>query len=374
MPEEKGNNGRKQNQKMKPFLTYHILTQKTDEEHTLTADEIAADLEVEFDVAAERRSIYTDIAEINKMLVATEYNVTLEEAQAMIDEDEELKVIKFDSHKERDPKKKGFYVSSRRFHIQDIHLLAECIYSAKFISEKTTKKLMKIICEGLISEHQATQIKYDTFLVGRQKTQNDNVYSNILTINGAMSKRIEGEPHTPEKIKFKYLEYSIDNVNQQVERGKGRVYVVSPYYIIINDGNYYLLAFDDKSKKIRTYRVDRMKGVSYTDIPRDGEEEFKKIDLQNYTQKRFFMYSGKEKTITLRCIMPLLDTMIERFGTKGVVYTKADEEHFNVKVTVDISDQFFGWLLGFGKRVKLTSPEETISDFKAYLDKVRDMY
>ena len=52
MPEEKGNNGRKQNQKMKPFLTYHILTQKTDEEHTLTADEIAADLEVEFDVAA----------------------------------------------------------------------------------------------------------------------------------------------------------------------------------------------------------------------------------------------------------------------------------------------------------------------------------
>lgn len=26
MPEEKGNNGRKQNQKMKPFLTYHILT------------------------------------------------------------------------------------------------------------------------------------------------------------------------------------------------------------------------------------------------------------------------------------------------------------------------------------------------------------
>ncbi len=25
MAEEKGNNGRKQNQKMKPFLTYHIL-------------------------------------------------------------------------------------------------------------------------------------------------------------------------------------------------------------------------------------------------------------------------------------------------------------------------------------------------------------
>ncbi len=81
MAEEKvkGSNGIKQNQKMKPFLTYHILTKKTDEEHTMTADEIAADLEVDFEVAAERRSIYTDIAEINKMLVAIEYTVTLEE-------------------------------------------------------------------------------------------------------------------------------------------------------------------------------------------------------------------------------------------------------------------------------------------------------
>ena len=233
---------------------------------------------------------------------------------------------------------------------------------------------MKIICEGLISEHQATQIKYDTFLVGRQKTQNDNVYSNILTINGAMSKRIEGEPHTPEKIKFKYLEYSIDNVNQQVERGKGRVYVVSPYYIIINDGNYYLLAFDDKSKKIRTYRVDRMKDVAFTGEPREGKEVFDKIDLYTYTKRVFSMFGGEQKRVTIRFINPLLDTVVDRFGKEGVIYKKVDDTHFSVTVKVEISDQFYGWLLGFGRKVKILTPDDVKENFILYLDKIREMY
>ena len=51
-----------------------------------------------------------------------------------------------------------------------------------------------------------------------------------------------------------------------------------------------------------------------------------------------------------------------------------DENHFQVITPVEISDQFFGWLLGFGKKVKILDPEPVIEDFKAYLDKIRDMY
>ena len=35
---------------------------------------------------------------------------------------------------------------------------------------------------------------------------------------------------------------------------------------------------------------------------------------------------------------------------------------------------FYGWLLGFGKRVKLTYPDDAVEGFKAYLDKVRAIY
>ena len=51
-----------------------------------------------------------------------------------------------------------------------------------------------------------------------------------------------------------------------------------------------------------------------------------------------------------------------------------DDKHFTVNAEVEISEQFFGWLLGFGKRVKVLYPNDVVEGFKAYLDKVREMY
>ena len=117
-----------------------------------------------------------------------------------------------------------------------------------------------------------------------------------------------------------------------------------------------------------------MTDVNYTNIPRDGEEEFKKFDIKSYAQRVFSMCGGEEKRVILRFINPLLDTVIDRFGTKDVHYSKSDDRHFTITAKVKISDQFFGWLLGFGKRVQITSPPEVIDEFFAYLDKIREMY
>jgi predicted DNA-binding transcriptional regulator YafY len=66
--------------------------------------------------------------------------------------------------------------------------------------------------------------------------------------------------------------------------------------------------------------------------------------------------------------------MVDRFGTRGVIYGKKDEKHLTLTTKIEVSDQFFGWLLGFGKRAKLIGPESVVEDLKAYLDKVQKMY
>ena len=76
----------------------------------------------------------------------------------------------------------------------------------------------------------------------------------------------------------------------------------------------------------------------------------------------------------IRCINRLLDTVVERFGTSGVIYEKADEDHFFVTASVDVSEPFFGWLLGFGRRMKLIGPPAVVEKFTAYMDKIREMY
>ena len=361
--------GKKPNQKLKPYVVLQYLLKYTDENNVATAFDIIGYLKEDCDIDAERRSIYRDIEEINTVALMLEEECTIKQAAEMLadDEDGELKLVVYDK------KKKGFYVRQRKYDLNDIRLLAECVYSSKFISQGQADRLADVVCE-FVSEHQADKIRHNAFLTDRVKTNNRQVLANIATINEAMSRKIAGEPHTPEKITFKYLKYSVGDMSKQVERRKGAKFIVSPFQLLINDGNYYLLAYDDYSKEMRTYRVDRMKDVDPMGEPREGEEDFKKIDLRTYTQRVFSMYGGEQKLVEIRFINPLLDAVVDRFGTKDVQYAKVDETHFSVTAKVEISDQFFGWLLGFGRKAKLLYPDDVLDKFRAYMDRIREMY
>lgn len=164
------------------------------------------------------------------------------------------------------------------------------------------------------------------------------------------------------------------NLNQQVERRHGSRYEVSPYALLINDGNYYFLAYNDYVKGLRTYRVDRMKDVKLLGIEREGKEVFNKINLKNYTQRVFSMFGGEQERITIQFINSLLDAVVDRFGKKGMLYNVVDDKHFSITAPVEISDQFYGWVLGFGNKAKILKSQKVVDGFTEYLDKIRKTY
>ena len=368
----KGEPGKSKNQRLRSYLVMQYFLKNADERHPVSMQDILLYLNEDCEFSADRRAIYKDIEDINIILYLldnTEDGCTLEEAVKTLEKYPDEAFITSGG-------KNGKYYMSRRPHgieVDDIRLLAECVYNAKFISDSKAKELIEVV-SGLVSQWDAADITHDAFLVGRSKTENNKVLSNISTINYAMRNGTSDDPHRPEKITFKYQKYSIDNGIETVDRRRGSTYKVSPYRLLINDGNYYLLAFDDKAQDMRTYRVDRMKNVSLTGEPRDGEEIFSTIDMQNYTQRVFGMFGGKRVRLTLRFINPLLDTVIDRFGTKNVSYSKVDESHFTVSPEVELSDQFYAWLCGFGNKVKIIGPDFVIEEFTAYLDKIRGLY
>ncbi len=360
--------GKRAYQKLKPYIVLQILQRETDENHVLSAVEIAAALD-ELGIEAERRSIYRDIEEINIVNWLLENKgSTVDEAAAAIEADkyDAQKVIVYDSSR------KGFYVCKRRYGFQQIRLLAESVYTAKFLSEKEADELSAIL-RDFVSKYQEKAIRHDALLTDRIRTNNEQVIDTITALDDAMAPKLDGEKHIPEKVTFKYLQRSIGGA-QNVERRKGERYKVSPYKLLINDGNYYLVAFDDQAQKLLTFRVDRMKDIRFTGEPRDGEEAFAAVNLKDYTLRTFSMFAGKTERVKIRCINKLLDTVVERFGTSGVIYEKADEDHFFVTASVDVSEPFFGWLLGFGRRMKLIGPPAVVEKFTAYMDKIRDMY
>lgn len=370
-PKANPQHGRKANQKMKPYLVMEYLMRHTDENHAESADNIAAYLQ-ELGIDAERRSIYRDIEEINKALWLLENedddaDIFAAEEAIETDENDSEKFIVYDRHL------KGFRVVRRKYELSDIRLMAECIYASRYISQSEAERLVDII-KGFVSEEQSREIRTDALVTARQRTLNKSTLRNVSTIYDAMSKMIEGEKHIPEKISFQYLKYTIDDLEKQTERRKGAKYIVSPYKLIINDGNYYLLAFDENSQQIRTYRVDRMKAINRLGTPRDGAEAFAAIDMKTYTQRTFSMFGGERERVSIRFVSSLLDTAVERFGRYNVSYSRADDHHFNVSADVEISDQFFGWLCGFGTKAKLFSPNSIVEQYKEYLQKILSRY
>lgn len=344
---------KRENQKFKSFLVAQYLLKYSDENHAVSAGDIISYLSDEFGIEAERRSIYKDIAELQEILSA--------------DEDNNV-VIEYDS------KRKGYKVTSHQFEFDELRLLAECVHAAKFISAEQAKNLVNTIGE-FGSAYQAEALSHEVFLVDRVKTANKSIMASISTINEAMSKHKDGKPHTPQKISFKYMRYSLNDRTIQVARRQGASYVVSPYKLLINEGNYYLLAYNEEAQGMRTYRVDRMKSVQLVGEPRAGAEAFAAIDLSTYTQRVFSMFGGEQKRISIRFINPLLDTAIERFGTgKDVFYRPDDERHFVVTADIEVSDQFFAWVCGFGKKARIIEPSDLVNEMAKFLNDINEMY
>ena len=370
--EEKDPRGKKENQKLTAYILLQYFLKYTDERHPAQMQDILTYLNEDCGIPAERRLVYRGIKEINKILYMLDHEdeeCTIEEAEEAMEDEGERYIVSESS-------RSGYYLCRRPYglEVDDVRLLAECVYNARFINKDKADDLMEIV-GGLVSQWDADDIKHDAFVVDRVKTNNKAVLNNVSTINYAMRRGTAADPHTPEKITFKYQTRSIDDVTQTVDRKKGERYKVSPFRLLINEGNYYLLAYDEK-KRDRTYRVDRMSDVRTTGEARDAEDEFRLIakDFENYTQRVFGMFGGKRVRVTLRFTNDKLDTVIDRFGTKGLHYTKDDAKHFTVDPEVEISDQFFSWLCGFGKKVRIIGPEFVREEFVAYLDKIRQMY
>ena len=69
------------------------------------------------------------------------------------------------------------------------------------------------------------------------------------------------------------------------------------------------------------------------------------------------MFGGPEYRVTLRCTADLEAAMRDRFGQDTLFLPEADG-YFHFDVPVCVSDQFYGWVCGFGGKVEITSPAE----------------
>ncbi len=325
-------------QKVKLLYIIKILTELTDEEHPLSANEICEKLAA-YDITAERKAIYDDI----ECLISFGYDII----------------------STRVPKN-GYFLASRDFELPEVFLLGDAVRTAKFISEKKTRELTSKL-DKLLSKHQSKRNINAIYIDSSNKTRNEELFYNIDRINTAIS---EGK-----KITFKYGKRILSENKQIVTEYKTRT--VSPYAMTWQDDHYYLICNYDKYDNLMNLRIDRIRSVEISDVSirhfsevSDYNDTF---DVADYTKKLFGMFGGETDVIKLRCRHKMLEQVADRFG-ENIFITNVTDTSFDLTVKAAVSDGLVTWIMNYGADIEVITPTELRDKIVDRAEKILDVY
>lgn len=298
-----------------------IFNRQTDENHVYSALELIS-LLGDYGIVCERKSIYRSI--------------------------DDLKEYGMDIVNTRSPKR-GYYLKNRKFSVPEVRLLIDAVQAAKFISEKNTKSLIYKI-GSLVSEYQEEELREQIYVNGSMKTDNEDLYSTIKTLDTAIKNR--------KQVQLRYAKRIIEN--KYLVRSEGKTFTVNPYAMLWSNDHYYPICNNDKYANLMHLRLDRI--VEITELETHAKHFSKvspyvnKFDVADYSNKLFNMFSGEEETVTLSCSNVILDDIIEKFGEK--VPIKSDSENrFSIRAEVEMSEGLVSWIIQYGADIKVISPK-----------------
>ena len=322
------------NQKLKLLYIARMLMQRSDENHLISTAQIIEELN-SAGISAERKSIYDDIESLRFF---------------------GLDIIQIKG------KNGGYYIGERDFELPELKLLVDSVQSSKFITQDKTYDLIRKI-ENLASVYDGQLLQRQVYIQNRVKSMNESVYYAVDAVSDAITQN--------RQITYKYFEFNLKK--ERVYRHDGQLYKVSPFALVWDNENYYMLAWDSSAEKMKHFRVDKMYGVTMTDEKREGTEVFEKTDMSSYTKSVFGMFGGKEEKVKLRFTNHLAGAVIDRFG-KDSMLIKDGENHFTISADIVVSPQFFAWVFGFGTDAEVISPENVRAKMKNQIQSVYGMY
>ena len=323
------------NQKLKMLYLLKIFSEETDDLHPLTMPEIISKLAA-YGVNANRKTLYLDFEELRNFGVDIISNK-----------------VGHDCY---------YNIGSRDFELPELKLLVDSVQSSKFITDRKSTELIKKL-ESLVSKYEGKQLQRQVVISGRVKAMNESIYYNVDKLHEAIGAGCQ--------IRFKYYQW---NVDKQMElRKDGAWYQVSPWALMWDDENYYLVAFDATDGKIKHYRVDKMLSISVTKEKRLGQEQFKRFDMPRYTKSLFGMYGGEQVKVMLEARNDMVGVIIDRFG-KDILIAPVDSERFRVNVDVSMSNQFLGWIMAVGDGIRIVGPDKVVEKMRAEVRRLAEQY
>ena len=308
------------------LIIFKYLWETTDESHPVSLADISAFLK-QHEITADPRTLRKDIEQLS------EFGVD-------IVKDRRVQNL--------------YHVASRHFEAPEVKLLIDAVQSARFITPRKSKALVKRL-SSFVAPGDTALLNRHLYIDSRSKATNESIYLNVDRIQTAITER--------KKISFCYFDYSPSK--ERVLRRGGQVYSVSPFAMLWNNDTYYLVGFHDHRQQVVKFRVDRIDGLKVTQ--KAAVQKPKDFDVSAYFTQEFSMLTGKTRHVTLLCENALMNSIIDRFGEDAPTQI-VDKNHFTVEATVDLSSNFYGWVFASAGKMRITAPQEAVEGFHRMLE------
>ena len=300
--------------------TLRYLYQQTDESHPATVTDITAYLK-EQGIQAVRQADYADL----NALSAAGFDIV---------------VVKSTQNQ--------YFIGSRLFEYPELKMLTDAVASSKVISADKTNELIQKLCR-LTSESEAEKLQRLAAISSRIKPHNEKVYYIIDGIQNAIL-----ESH---QIQFQYYEYT--QKKERILKHDGYFYKLDPYALEWKNDHYYLIGYSHKHHGLAHFRVDRLAGVEILESTYIPQPDF---DVADYTNKMIDMFaSDRTVCVELLCENRFMKTIVDDYGETAAT-CPYDSNHFVVKVEVNPSGTFYGWVFKFMGGIKIIAPQECVEE------------
>ena len=322
--------------KEKLLRTLDILNE-TDENHPITTAGIIERLNL-MGLEPERKSVQRDIA----LLKHCGYDIVL-----------------------ADDNKQGFYMASRKFDDWEIKVLIDAVESFTFINDKDSDALIEKLC-SLTSASTGDMFEEMVFPTSGKIISNQVKYA-IDTIVTCIRKG--------KKVKFEYV--YMTPFGETVPKFETDTKPVSPYSLIIKDGEYYLIGNYD-ANRLSYYHLDRVRNIEETDEPirplRDILGNSARSKLRTFVYENIYAKKGEEVRIHLGLKRNAYEAVLETLGNDRVTFIPESDGTISANVNVADSDGLYRWLMLNSDKFYVLGPESVKNELVRRLEEMLGQY
>lgn len=315
----------------------NILKKYTDEDHMFSATEIQLKIKEIYNVEIDTRTIRRNI---NLLKYKLNYDIST-----------------------RDDNKKGYYLNrdpETDFEPGEIRAIIDNFSYANYIVPSVAKNIIKK-CKNIQTVYENDKIKDYQIYANDSKTENVEVIKNIEDISESI--------YQHKKVKFEYWKYVITN---KLEKKIVSTPIVSPFAIVYNKQEFYLIGVKEGKTRFYNYRLDRIKNIQILDNKITIKK--KKSEIQEFAESAIEMFGGKKEEIEAICHIWLLDTIFDTFG-RNVTIEKIPNDDKSFKLIVDANPLGFRmWAMRNIDLVEVKKPNSLRNEMKEIIKNAEQKY